>query len=70
MVEEKLMEFFYGAFGQDGEEDFVMGEGMVLSYSSLDRSTESYLGGITVSLIFLERLEEEACVDAMEVEEK
>ncbi|GJX82694.1 putative reverse transcriptase domain-containing protein [Tanacetum coccineum] len=61
---------FYGAFGQDGEEDFVMGEGVVLSSSLLNRSTKSYLGGITVSLIFLERLEEEACVDVMEVEEK
>ncbi|GKA59531.1 hypothetical protein Tco_0758844 [Tanacetum coccineum] len=65
-----LMEFFYGAIGGDGDEDFVMGEGVVVSSSSLDRSTKSCLGEIMVSLIFLERLEEEACVDAMEVEEK
>ncbi|GJY21705.1 hypothetical protein Tco_0394271 [Tanacetum coccineum] len=61
---------FDGAFGGDGEEDFVMGEGVVVSSSSLVRSTKSCLGGIMVSLIFLERLEEEACVDAMKVEEK
>ncbi|GJY18705.1 putative reverse transcriptase domain-containing protein [Tanacetum coccineum] len=61
---------FDGAFGGDGEEDFVMGEGVVVSSSSLVRSTKSCLGGIMVSLIFLEGLEEEACVDAMEVEEK
>ncbi|GJW64201.1 hypothetical protein Tco_0116085 [Tanacetum coccineum] len=59
-----------GAFGGDGEEDFVMGEGVVVSYFSLDRSTKCCLGGIMVSLIFLEGLEEEACVDAIEVEEK
>ncbi|GJU32615.1 hypothetical protein Tco_1176204 [Tanacetum coccineum] len=61
---------FDGAFGGDGEEDFVMGEGVVVSSSSLERSTKSCLGGIMVSLIFLDGLEEEACVDAMEVEEK
>nr|GEU78004.1 hypothetical protein [Tanacetum cinerariifolium] len=61
---------FDGAFGGDEKEDFVMGEGLVLSSSSLERSTMSCLGGIMVSLIFLEGLEEEACVDAMEVEEK
>ncbi|GJR47648.1 hypothetical protein Tco_1315751 [Tanacetum coccineum] len=61
---------FDGAFGGDGEEDFVMGEGVAVSSSSLERSTKSCLGGIMVSLIFLEGLEEEACVDAMEVEEK
>ncbi|GKC00267.1 hypothetical protein Tco_0986403 [Tanacetum coccineum] len=76
MVEEKVDDVFFidgvfdGAFGGDGEEDFVMGEGMVVSSSSLDRSTKSCLGRIMVSLIFLEGLEEEACVDAMEVEEK
>ncbi|GJY59160.1 hypothetical protein Tco_0459052, partial [Tanacetum coccineum] len=63
-------EVFDGAFGGDGEEDFVMGEGVVVSSFSLDRSTKSCLCGIMVSLIFLEGLEEEACVDAMEVEEK
>nr|GEY28106.1 hypothetical protein [Tanacetum cinerariifolium] len=54
----------------DGQEDFVTGEGVVVSSSSLVRSTKSCLGGITVRLIFLKGLEEEACVDAMEVEEK
>ncbi|GJW09539.1 retrovirus-related pol polyprotein from transposon TNT 1-94 [Tanacetum coccineum] len=61
---------FNCAFGGDGEEDFVMVEGVVVSSSSLDRSTKSCLGGIMFILIFLEGLEEEACVDAMEVEEK
>ncbi|GKB10994.1 hypothetical protein Tco_0844917 [Tanacetum coccineum] len=60
---------FDGAFGGDGDEDFVMGEGVVVS-SSLVQSTKSFLGGIMVSLIFLEGLEEEAWVKAMEVEEK
>ncbi|GJY35408.1 hypothetical protein Tco_0420786 [Tanacetum coccineum] len=66
-----LMEgVFDGAFSEDVEEDFVMGEYVVVLSSSLDRSTKSCLGGMMVSLIFLEGLEEEACVDAMEVEEK
>ncbi|GJT36700.1 hypothetical protein Tco_0927119, partial [Tanacetum coccineum] len=54
----------------DGDVHFVMGEGVVVLSSSLERSTKSCLGGIMVSLIFLDGLEEEACVDAMEVEEK
>ncbi|GKE70840.1 hypothetical protein Tco_1528912 [Tanacetum coccineum] len=58
------------AFGRDREEDFVMGKGVVVSSSLLDRFTNIYLGGIMVSFIFLEGLKEEACVDAMEVEEK
>ncbi|GKF19844.1 hypothetical protein Tco_0068482 [Tanacetum coccineum] len=76
MVEERVDDVylvagvFDGAFGGDGEEDFVVEECVVVSSSSLDRSTKSCLGGIMVSLIFLEGLEEEACVDAMEVEEK
>nr|GEV69854.1 Gag-Pol polyprotein [Tanacetum cinerariifolium] len=59
---------FDGAFGGDGEEDFVMGEGAVVSSSLLDRSTKSCLDGMIVSLIFLEGLEEEAWVKAMNVE--
>ncbi|GKB30148.1 hypothetical protein Tco_0869549 [Tanacetum coccineum] len=59
---------FDGAFGGDGEEDFVMGEGVVVSSSSLVRSTKSCLGGMIVSLIFLEGLEDEAWVGAMGVE--
>ncbi|GJW33749.1 hypothetical protein Tco_0053781 [Tanacetum coccineum] len=52
MVEEKVNDVslvngvFDGAFGGDGEEDFVMGEGVVVSSSSLDRSTKSCLGEI------------------------
>ncbi|GKC86638.1 hypothetical protein Tco_1147287, partial [Tanacetum coccineum] len=50
-------EVFDGAFGGDGEEDFVMGEGVVVSSSSLDRSTKSCLGGI------MKRSEEDDCED-------
>ncbi|GJZ11046.1 hypothetical protein Tco_0545805 [Tanacetum coccineum] len=56
--------------GGDGDEDFVIGEGVVVSSSSLVKSTKSFLGGMMVSLTFLEGLEEEATVEAMEVEEK
>nr|GEW82251.1 hypothetical protein [Tanacetum cinerariifolium] len=63
-----LMEFFDGAFGGDGEEDFVMKEGVVVSSSLLDISTKSCLGGMMVSLILLEELEEKAWVESMEVE--
>nr|GEW57894.1 hypothetical protein [Tanacetum cinerariifolium] len=51
---------FDGAFGGDGNEDVVMGEGVVVTSSSLEMLTKSCLGGIMVSLIFLEGLEEEA----------
>ncbi|GJU19910.1 hypothetical protein Tco_1153252 [Tanacetum coccineum] len=51
---------FDGSFGGDGEEDVVMGEGVVVTSSSLEMLTKSYLGGMMVSLIFLEGLEEEA----------
>nr|GEW79775.1 hypothetical protein [Tanacetum cinerariifolium] len=37
---------FDGAFGGDGEEDFVMGEGVVVLSSLLDISTKSCLGGM------------------------
>ncbi|GKE50983.1 hypothetical protein Tco_1486139 [Tanacetum coccineum] len=47
-------------FGGEGEEDVVMGEGVVVTSSSLEILTNSYLGGIMVGLIFLEGLEEEA----------
>ncbi|GKB96671.1 hypothetical protein Tco_0982808, partial [Tanacetum coccineum] len=49
---------FDDAFGREGEEDVVMGEGVVVISSLLEMLTNSYLGGITVSLIFLEGLEE------------
>nr|GEU61244.1 ATPase 11, plasma membrane-type [Tanacetum cinerariifolium] len=51
---------FDGAFGGDGEEDVVMGEGVVVASSSLEMLTKSCLGEMIVSLIFLEELEEEA----------
>ncbi|GJZ88983.1 hypothetical protein Tco_0660765 [Tanacetum coccineum] len=51
---------FDGAFGRDGEDDVVMGEGVVVTSSSLEMLTKSCLGGMMVSLIFLEGLEEEA----------
>ncbi|GJU35901.1 hypothetical protein Tco_1184255 [Tanacetum coccineum] len=59
----KLLEthiVFDGAFGGDGDEDFVIGEGVVVSSSSLERLTKSCLGGMMASLIFLEGLDEEA----------
>ncbi|GJR89578.1 hypothetical protein Tco_0213589 [Tanacetum coccineum] len=52
--------FFDGAFGGDGEEEVVTVEGVVVTSSSLEMLTKSCLGGIMVSLIFLEGLEEEA----------
>ncbi|GKF14001.1 hypothetical protein Tco_0055463 [Tanacetum coccineum] len=61
---------FKGAFGGDGDEDFVIIESVVVSSSSLVKSTKSFLGGMMVSLIFLEGLEEEAWVEVMEVEEE
>nr|GEX30741.1 hypothetical protein [Tanacetum cinerariifolium] len=51
---------FDGAFGEDEEEDVVMGEGVVVTSSSLEMLTKSFLGRIMVSLNFLEGLEEEA----------
>ncbi|GJX99745.1 hypothetical protein Tco_0356764 [Tanacetum coccineum] len=51
---------FDGAFSGDGEEDVVMGEGVVMASSSLEMVTKSFLGEMMVSLIFLEGLEEEA----------
>nr|GEU40403.1 hypothetical protein [Tanacetum cinerariifolium] len=56
---------FDGAFGEEGEEDVVTGEGVVVTSSSLEMLTNSCLGGIMVSLIFLEGLEEEALVESM-----
>ncbi|GJS08109.1 hypothetical protein Tco_0364905 [Tanacetum coccineum] len=51
---------FDGTFGGEGKEDVVMGEGVVVTSSSLKFLTNSCLCGIMVSLIFLEGLEEEA----------
>nr|GEX84539.1 hypothetical protein [Tanacetum cinerariifolium] len=51
---------FDDAFGIDREEDVVLGEGVVVTSSSLEMLIKSCLGGMMVSLIFLEGLEEEA----------
>ncbi|GJT23236.1 hypothetical protein Tco_0893173 [Tanacetum coccineum] len=56
---------FDGAFGGVGDEEVVVGEGMVVTFSSLEMLTSSCLGGIMVSLIFLEGFEEEALVEFM-----
>ncbi|GJX70615.1 ATPase subunit 4, mitochondrial [Tanacetum coccineum] len=56
---------FDGAFGGVGDEEVVIGEGVVVISSSLDMLTNSCLGGIMVSLIFLEGLDEEAFVEFM-----
>ncbi|GJX71577.1 hypothetical protein Tco_0308748 [Tanacetum coccineum] len=56
---------FDGAFGGVGDEEVIVGEGDVLISSSLDMLTNSCLGGIMVSLIFLEGLDEEAFVEFM-----
>ncbi|GJZ19615.1 hypothetical protein Tco_0556205 [Tanacetum coccineum] len=53
-------EVFDGAFSGDREEDVVIGEGVVVASLSLERLTKRCLGGMMVSLIFLEGLEEEA----------
>nr|GEU53889.1 hypothetical protein [Tanacetum cinerariifolium] len=54
-----------GAFGGVGDEEVVVKEGVVVTYSSLEMLTNSCLGGIMVSLIFLEGLEEQALVEFM-----
>ncbi|GJT96812.1 hypothetical protein Tco_1092330 [Tanacetum coccineum] len=54
-----------GAFGGVGDEEVVVGEGVVVISSSLEMLTNSCLGGIMVSLIFLEGFEEEAFVEFM-----
>ncbi|GJZ39657.1 hypothetical protein Tco_0586220 [Tanacetum coccineum] len=56
---------FDGPFGGVRDEEVVVGEGVVVTSSSLEMLTNSYLGGIMVSLIFLEGLEEEALVEFM-----
>nr|GEY26983.1 hypothetical protein [Tanacetum cinerariifolium] len=56
---------FKGAFGGDGDKDFLIGEGVVVSPSSLVKSTTSFLSGMMVSLIFLKGLEEEIWVEAI-----
>ncbi|GJX19462.1 hypothetical protein Tco_0222139 [Tanacetum coccineum] len=63
MVVMKCHEFLDGAFGGVGDEEVVIGEGVVVTSSLLEMLTNSCLGGIMVSLIFLEGLEEEALVE-------
>ncbi|GJR51503.1 hypothetical protein Tco_1402024 [Tanacetum coccineum] len=48
-----------------GDEEVVVEEGVVVTSSSLEMLTNSCLGGIMVSLIFLEGLEEEALAEFM-----
>nr|GEV27307.1 hypothetical protein [Tanacetum cinerariifolium] len=48
-----------------GDEEVVVGEGVVVTSSSLEMLTNSCLGGIMVSLIFLEGLKEKALVELM-----
>ncbi|GKB17810.1 hypothetical protein Tco_0851733 [Tanacetum coccineum] len=51
------------AFGRVGDEEVVVGEGVVVKSSSLEMLTNSCVGGIMVNLIFLEGFEEEALVE-------
>ncbi|GKC46173.1 zf-CCHC domain-containing protein [Tanacetum coccineum] len=65
MLSSKGCKILDGAFGGVEDEEVVMGEGVVVTYSSLEMLTNSCLGGMMVSLIFLEGLEEEALVEFM-----
>ncbi|GJV83670.1 hypothetical protein Tco_1523568 [Tanacetum coccineum] len=56
---------FDGAFGGVGDEEVVVGEGVVVTSSSLEMLTNSCLEGIMVNLIFLKGFEEEALVEFM-----
>nr|GEX28796.1 hypothetical protein [Tanacetum cinerariifolium] len=47
------------------DEEVVVGGGVVVTSSSLEMLTNSYLGWIMISFIFLEGLEEEALVEFM-----
>ncbi|GJZ34040.1 hypothetical protein Tco_0579476 [Tanacetum coccineum] len=51
---------FDSAFGGVGDEEVAVEEVVVVTSSSLEMLTNNCLGGIMVSLIFLEGLEEEA----------
>nr|GEV56173.1 uncharacterized mitochondrial protein AtMg00810-like [Tanacetum cinerariifolium] len=57
--------FFDDTFGGVRDEEVIVGEGVVVTSSSLEMLTNSCLGGIMVSLIFLEGLEEETLVEFM-----
>nr|GEW17973.1 hypothetical protein [Tanacetum cinerariifolium] len=56
---------FDGSFRGVGDDEVVVGEGVVVTSSSLEMLTNNCLGGIMVSLIFFEGLEEEALVEFM-----
>ncbi|GJS40073.1 hypothetical protein Tco_0565116 [Tanacetum coccineum] len=56
---------FDGAFGGVRDEEVVVGEGVMVISSSLDMLINNCLGGIMVSLIFLEGLDKEALVEFM-----
>ncbi|GKE47961.1 hypothetical protein Tco_1479219, partial [Tanacetum coccineum] len=56
---------FDGAFGGVRDEEVSIREDVVVTSSSPVMLTNSYLGWIMVSLIFLEGLEEEALVEFM-----
>nr|GEX12298.1 hypothetical protein [Tanacetum cinerariifolium] len=58
-------DIFDGAFRGARDEEVVVREGVVVTYSSLEMLTNSCLGGIMVSLIFLEGLVEEALEEFM-----
>nr|GEU29694.1 hypothetical protein [Tanacetum cinerariifolium] len=53
------------AFGEVGDEEVVVGEGVVVTSLSLEMFINSCLGGIMVSLIFLEGLVKEALEEFM-----
>ncbi|GJY31608.1 hypothetical protein Tco_0415103 [Tanacetum coccineum] len=56
---------FDGGLGALGEAEVVVGKGVVVTSSSLEMLTNNCLGGIIVSLIFLEGLDEETLVEFM-----
>nr|GEV54325.1 hypothetical protein [Tanacetum cinerariifolium] len=56
---------FDGAFGGVRDEEVVIGKSVVVISSSLEMLTNSCLGGIMVSLIFLEGVVEEALDEFM-----
>ncbi|GJX48578.1 hypothetical protein Tco_0273768 [Tanacetum coccineum] len=62
---QRLRRVFDGAFGGVGDEEVVVGKGVVVTSSSLEMFKNSCLGGIMVNLIFLEGFEEEALVEFM-----
>ncbi|GJT77504.1 retrovirus-related pol polyprotein from transposon TNT 1-94 [Tanacetum coccineum] len=56
---------FDGAFGGVGDEEVSVGEGVMVTSSSLEMLTNNCLGGMIVNLIFFEGFEEEAFVEFM-----